>query len=285
MTYIANLNFIIKAKLKNPLISIIIPVYNSQETIKFVLQSIYNQTYKEVEVLLINDGSTDQSEKIINEFSKTMRLKYIFQKNRGVSSARNLGLTLAQGDYIMFLDSDDFWENDKIEKQLGILQNNQNIDFLGANRDGKKIKYFFLKKFNELQPISKRLLLYKNFFMTSSVVFKRDIVSEVGFFNEKMSYSEDWEYFLRIANKFNCYLYNESLVYSITNKPAFGHSGLSANLLKMEKGELETLKLGYKLNIVGVLEYSFIVILSFLKFLRRFVISKLRILKNKTNSK
>src|SRR5690606_1846805 len=158
-----------------------------------------------------------------------------------------------------------------------IFEKNLHIDFLGSNRDGLKIKSFFGKNFNKINYISPKFLMYKNFFMTSTVAFKRKILPEVGFFNEEMSYSEDWEYFLRIAANYNCYLFNISLVQSATNKPVYGHSGLSANLWKMEKGELKALKMGYKLGIVGVYEFYFVIIFSFLKYVRRILITKTRL--------
>lgn len=263
----------------NYLVSIIIPVYNSKNTIELVLKSLLNQTYKRFEIIIINDGSTDESGKIIEEFrhlNKIQNLRYYHQTNKGVSSARNFGLKKAVGDYIMFLDSDDLWVKNKIEIQLEVFERNPHIDFLGANRDGSKIGSFLGKKFNRINFISANLLMYKNFFMTSTVAFNREIISEIGFFNERMSYCEDWEYFLRIAYKYKCYLYNESLVNSVTNKPAYGFSGLSSNLWEMEKGELKTIKLGYKLNIVGFFEYCLVILFSFLKFSRRVIITIVR---------
>ncbi|GGW57097.1 glycosyltransferase involved in cell wall biosynthesis [Winogradskyella epiphytica] len=263
----------------NALISVIIPVYNSENTIEKVLKSVVNQTYQNFEIIVVNDGSTDGSEKIIKEFFKLnseINIRYYYQKNKGVSAARNFGLRNAEGAYIMFLDSDDLWVKDKIQRQLEIMKNNSNIDFLGANRDGLKLKSFFGVKFRRINQISGRQLLYKNYFMTSSVVFQREIIPVIGYMNETMSYSEDLEFFLRIASKFNCYLYNESLVYAVTDKPAYGHSGLSANLWKMERGELKAIKLGYKLGFVNFLEYCFISCFSYFKYIRRFIITKLR---------
>ena len=262
-----------------PLVSVIIPVYNSNDTIEQVLKSVANQTYQHFEIIVINDGSTDNSEKIINEFSALntkINFRYYCQKNKGVSAARNAGLSYAQGTYIMFLDSDDLWVKDKIQLQLEIMENNSHIDFLGANRDGLKLNSSFGLNFKTLNPISGRQLLYKNYFMTSSVVFKKEIIPISGLMNETMNHSEDLEYFLRIASKFNCYLYNESLVNAVTDKPAFGHSGLSANLWKMENGELKAITVGYKLEFIGFLEYCFICCFSFSKYLRRMIITVLR---------
>ncbi len=263
----------------NPLISIVIPVYNASETIRKVLTSIFDQTYGNYEIIIINDGSTDDSERIITEIlseNSQVNARYYYQKNKGVSAARNEGLKNSTGDLLMFLDSDDQWVKDKIEKQIKILNDNHQIDFLGSNRDGAILKSFLWYKFKRINKISPRMLLYKNFFMTSSVVFRKEVVKECGFFNEDMSYSEDLEYFVRIIEKFNCYLLNESLISAVTNKPTFGHSGLSARLWKMEKGELNAITKGYKLEFVGFVEYCFICTFSMLKYLRRLTLTTLR---------
>ena len=94
-------------------VSIIIPVYNSEEYIKRCLESVINQTYKNLEILIINDGSKDKSDEIIKSY-KDDRIKYITQENRGLSGARNTGIDNSTGDYIMFLDSDDSIDLDAV---------------------------------------------------------------------------------------------------------------------------------------------------------------------------
>jgi len=107
--------------INNPLISIIIPVYNAKEYLRRCLDSILRQNYTNIEVLLIDDGSSDGSEAICDEYALLdKRIKVIHQKNTGVSAARNVGLDLAKGDYISFVDSDDWIENDLLETLLNI---------------------------------------------------------------------------------------------------------------------------------------------------------------------
>ena len=106
--------------MKKTKFSIIIPVYNVEKYIEDCLESVTNQTYKNYEVLIINDGSTDNSRKIIEKYKKNKNIKIIDQKNQGLSSARNNGVTHAKGDYILFLDSDDYLE----KKALEILEKN-----------------------------------------------------------------------------------------------------------------------------------------------------------------
>lgn len=105
--------------MSDKLISIIIPVYNNEEYIDVCLESVCNQTFKNLEIIVINDGSTDSSLEIINRYSeKDSRILVINQKNQGVSSARNCGLDIAKGDYLLFLDGDDWIENNCCEYAL-----------------------------------------------------------------------------------------------------------------------------------------------------------------------
>jgi glycosyltransferase involved in cell wall biosynthesis len=102
------------------LVSVIIPVYNSEKTITETINSVLNQTYKNIEIIIINDGSTDSSEKEILSFND-QRLIYIYQENQGSPNAKNTGLTIAKGKYIQFLDADDLLSIDKIENQVKLL--------------------------------------------------------------------------------------------------------------------------------------------------------------------
>lgn len=95
-------------------VSVIVPIYNAENYIKYAIESLINQTYKNLEFILINDGSTDNTEKIIKKY-KDKRIKYISKENTGISDTRNIGLDLATGDYIMFLDSDDYLESDAVQ--------------------------------------------------------------------------------------------------------------------------------------------------------------------------
>lgn len=260
-------------------ISVIIPAYNSQETIREALESIVKQGDYKFEIIVVDDGSSDATKLKVDEFLKEFpktNVRYFFQKNKGVSAARNFGLQKATGAYIAFLDSDDAWLPNKIQEQLAVFKTAPDIDMLGTNRDGIQHTSFFGNKIDTLHKLSSRLLLYKNYLMTSSILMKQEVAKQTGFFNETMSYSEDLEYFLRINNSFTCYLLNKSLVRSITGKQGFGESGLSANLWKMEKGELHNITMAYKMKVVNFPEYIFIYLYSFLKYLRRIVISVLR---------
>uniref|UniRef100_UPI004048C322 glycosyltransferase family 2 protein n=1 Tax=Algoriphagus sp. TaxID=1872435 RepID=UPI004048C322 len=261
-----------------PFISVIIPVYNAEKTIWRTLESVKDQTYQNFEIIVINDGSSDNSLFIVNSFITSfadLEIKLIDKKNAGVSSARNDGLKIAQGTWISLLDSDDEWLPNKLEKQLLIVSSDPSIDFLGANRNGEYRNRFFLKKFSYLTRISSRLLLYKNFFVTPTVIFKKSIIDDVGFYDERQRYGEDGNYWIKICRTKNCVLLNESLVITGAGKPHFGHSGLSSNLVKMATGEFKNLKEGYQLGIISMSEYFFLIIFCSMKFLRRVILWKL----------
>lgn len=262
--------------ISKPLISIIIPFYNSEKTIVSTLQSVVEQTYKNIEILLINDGSTDESLTMVKSFisnHENFKISLFEQKNKGVSAARNSGIVNSKGDFIAFLDSDDFWKPQKLERQLEIFSKYSQVDLLATNRNGEKFDHFLFLKFERVTRISGKILLYKNFLLTPTVLLKREIINSVGLFNENFKFSEDYEFFLRCSKKHNCFLLNESLVITGNRKPSYGFSGLSANLWEMEKGELRTIKLGYEMQIIDCFEYLFISAFSLMKFFRRFVIT------------
>ena len=108
------------------------------------------------------------------------------------------------------------------------------------------------------------------------LIFKNKILSNIGFFDENQRFAEEGDYWIRICNKNNCYLLNESLVITGGGKPSFGFSGLSSNLWQMEKGELKNMKTALSLKIINLFEYFLLVIYSLLKFVRRLMIVKFR---------
>jgi len=263
-----------------PSVSVVIPLYNAERTILRTLESVSAQTYLPKEIIIVDDGSTDGSFALVNgyvlHYTGTIQIKIHQQPNLGVSRARNVGMKHSTGDYIALLDADDWWQPEKLARQLAVLQEHPTIDFLGSNRNGEHWKQWLFKKFDHLTTISAKLLLYKTFFVTPTVIFKRSILKEAGFFDETQRYAEEGNYWIRVCHKYHCVLLNESLVVTGDGKPNFGFSGLSSNLKEMEKGELRNMQLGYRLGVVGKMEYLFLVIYSLIKYIRRIAIVKLR---------
>ena len=145
--------------MNNPLISIIIPVYNSEKYLKECLDSVINQTYNNLEIIVVNDGSTDNSLQIIQSY-KDNRIKLINKENGGVSSARNVGLKQATGEYIMFVDSDDCLTNNSVVEEL-ISNNNCDVVRYGyiTNKSNRLIKDEFINYLKDYYESGESFLL------------------------------------------------------------------------------------------------------------------------------
>lgn len=257
-------------------VSVVIPAYNAENTIVRCLNSVLAQTYPVFEIIVINDGSTDRTKEIIEEYIQNhsgFNIKLINKANGGVSSARNVGLKLASGEYIALLDSDDEWLKQKTEVQIEYFEKDVKIDFLAAGFQGFHLKN---KSQNELFQITFEKLLFKNFFQPSTVIFKNKIISNVGFFEESQKYAEEGNYFLRVSRLYNCFFLNQKLINYGDGKSGYGVSGLSSNLFEMEKGELSNLKFAYDKDWINFFKYSIAVLYSIAKYFRRIVIVKFR---------
>lgn len=175
--------------------SIIVPAYNTEKYIDKCLKSIFSNTYKNFEVIIVNDGSTDKTEDIINKYIKKYdNIIYIKQKNMGLSMARNNGVKNATGDYLLFIDSDDY-----VEKNL--LENiNKNIDDLDVLRYQLNIVYsdkiipYEEKEFNATDGISafEKIVKYKFIEMAALYVINRKYYLDNNFMFEKDAYHEDY---------------------------------------------------------------------------------------------
>lgn len=241
------------------MISVIIPLYNAENTIEKALVSIKNQTFpmENMEVLVINDGSTDNSREVVERFIKenpNVKISIVNQENRGVSTTRNVGLKMAKGEYVALLDADDEWLPEKIEKQFFYLQH-KDIDFISSLMKNYKLLPPYRVGTDNLAEVTFRKLLIRNGIPTPTVLFKRQILEDIGYFDEKQNYAEDAQYWLRISEKYKMYILCESLVIAGGGKRTFGVSGLSANLKEMEKGFQKNLKDMYNAKRISYWEY------------------------------
>lgn len=229
------------------MISIIIPVYNAESTIINALNSIKAQTVglQIFEVIIINDGSTDLSKEAVGNFIREnpgMEIRFLEQANGGVSRARNAGMKIAKGDYIAFLDADDEWLPLKTERQLAYLENKHfAVDFLATRRNHNRILLPYFVK-NHLAEITFGKLLLRNEAQPSTVLFKRKILDNIGYFNDDQRYAEDLNYWMRISRNNKMYILDENLLIADGGKRTFGVSGLSADLHLMEEGFQRNLK-------------------------------------------
>ncbi|MEI2393117.1 glycosyltransferase family A protein [Priestia megaterium] len=258
--------------------SVILPVYNSEKTIMSTLNSIKNQTIvNEIgEIIIVNDGSTDKTQEIINRFiedNKYLNIVLINKENGGVSTARNIALKIAQYDLIALIDSDDEWLPNKLELQLDVFERNSDVDFLGGNYNGKELNIGF-KKIRSLYKASIKDLCIKFFPVTPSAVFKRNIIEELGFFDEERRYAEDGQYFMKICSEYNYYHLPVQMVTCGAGKPEFGHSGLSSNLKEMYVGNIENIKELLTNRKITKWFYLNLRVYYWLKYIRRIIITK-----------
>lgn len=253
------------------MISVIIPVYNAEKSIEKSLISIKNQTWNgDFEILIVNDGSTDKSVEIIQNYQQQnpdQNITLIHQENGGVSTARNAAMKIAKGKFIAFLDSDDEWLPQKTERQLQFLEHeNLKINFLTSLWNEEKISFPYSVDENKLVEISLKKLLLKITGQTSTAMFRREILENTGFFDETQRYSEDANYWMRISEKNKMFLLPEKLVIAGNGKKSFGNSGLSANLVEMEKGIQKNIREMYQTNRINLPEYLFYFVISKLKY-------------------
>jgi glycosyltransferase involved in cell wall biosynthesis len=189
---------------REPQVTVIIPTYNRADLLPRALDSVLAQTFKDFEVLVIDDASTDNTSEVVQGYQDD-RVRYLCQEeNRGVSAARNRGLREAQGEFIAFLDSDDEWLSNKLECQVArysALPDDVGLVYTGFEtvRDGGAATTHKPDLSGDLFSY----LLQRNFiYPTSGMMVKHSVVSEVGYFDEEMPANEDWDYYVRIAREY-----------------------------------------------------------------------------------
>ncbi|MDR0580022.1 MAG: glycosyltransferase family 2 protein [Campylobacteraceae bacterium] len=262
------------------MISVIIPMYNAGEVVLNAINSVMHQTYQgKIEIILIDDGSTDNSYDIVNNYiknisNKNIDIKVISQKNMGVASARNRGISQTIGEWIALLDHDDVWLPTKIEKQMKVIKNNPNIKFIGCNVNNDKYP-FFGKKNHAIFTLNAKELIIKWYPSTPTILVNRQFILDNGlFFDDNKKYGEDIDWLLRICLHTNLYILNDNLVVIGNGKRPYGDKGLSANLSKMYNGEILTLNGAKERNQINNLEYICFCGYLFLKYIRRIIITK-----------
>ena len=193
-------------------ISVVIPSHNRKELLKRSINSVNNQTIKPFEIIVVDDGSFDGTEAMIKRNYDF--IKFIKQKNKGVSAARNFGIKVSSGEWICFLDSDDEWKNDKLEKQIIAAKSNPDYKFFHSDeiwvKNGKRINQKKKHKKYGGDIFDKCLDMCR--ISPSSVLIDKTIFDDVGIFNENLVICEDYELWLRICNKYSVFFINEPLI-------------------------------------------------------------------------
>lgn len=262
-------------------VSVIIPCYRCNETIGRALASVAEQTLLPKEVILVEDATPDNGAtlkeiyKIATKFEGYFEIKVIaLNQNQGAANARNIAWNLATGQYVALLDADDAWHPDKIKIQYRFMQENPDVVLCGhdAKIVSDKLKLDWQMNGFSFKYISKIRLLVSNPFVTPSVMMKKDIPFR---FDSSKRYVDDHLLWLQIVlNNFTVVKLNLALV--AIYKPMYGASGLSSNMWKMEKSELDNYWILYKNRKVDFITVNILSIYSFIKFLRRLFVVALR---------
>ncbi len=198
------------------MVSVIIPTYNSSDFVSKAIDSVLDQSYDDYEIIVVDDGSTDNTREILEKYKGI--IKYVYQDNGGPAKARNTGIKMAKGSYIAFLDSDDLWLPDKLKKQFDFFNENPQYHLVYTDMahaiNGEIIYKSYLKERNYKHISSGYIyenLLRECFIFTPTVMMKKECIDNIGFFNEKLRISEDHDLWLRIADKYQIGFLDEAL--------------------------------------------------------------------------
>ena len=178
-------------------VSVIIPTYNNGKYICEAIDSIFAQTYSDYEIIVIDDGSTDNTKEIIERFSG--RLRYIYKKNGGISSARNAGIHASKGKYLAFLDADDVWLPEILEKQIKVLEKNTKVGLVYTAKYMMDETGRLTGDVRPHYPARNTNELFKGRIICMSVLAKKDTIIKAGMFDEEMPNLEDLDLWLRVA--------------------------------------------------------------------------------------
>jgi glycosyltransferase involved in cell wall biosynthesis len=226
-----------------PTISVIVPAYNAARTILETINSVLQQTFSDFELIVINDGSTDQTLERLSTV-KDPRLKIFSYSNGGLSTARNRGITHAEGEFIAFLDADDLWTVDKLELQLAALQQhpeagvayswNYSMDEKGESFSAKNPIFFEGNVYAQL--------LVDNFIVNgSNCMIRKQAVESVGEFDPAVAGAADWDYWLRLAAHWPFVVVRQ---YQVFYRASSG--SMSANIEYMERCTLAVLEKAFQ---------------------------------------
>ena len=186
-----------------PTVSVIIHTYNNEKFIAETVESVLNQTYKDYEIIVVDDGSVDGTHDALLPYMQ--KIRYHYKENGGIASAKNTGIRLSQTEFIAFLDHDDLWVPDKLKLQMECFNGNPQVGLVYAKytsfRDGKELRTKPEKGYSGW--IFKELLS-KSFIQTSTVMVKKECLDAVGPYDESFSLGDEYDMFLRISKKFQC---------------------------------------------------------------------------------
>jgi glycosyltransferase involved in cell wall biosynthesis len=263
-------------------IGVIIPVFNSGREAIGAIRSVVGQNNVSVqEIVIVDDGSVDDSVDFLRNACKDLSIpvRIFTTSNGGAANARNHGMQNSDCDLYAFLDSDDAWFSDKLDRQVPLFTD-PSVGMVGCVTTMDRGVALRSMDSGTFRVISSRQQLFKNYFQTSTVIVRRQVVEAVGPFPLGQRHAEEGDFFNRIAVRYKCLLLPEVLVDYGGGKKGFGASGLSANLVAMEKGELRNIFRAYRRRDCSFGLLVLAVSYSLIKFVRRITISLFRLFRN-----
>jgi glycosyltransferase involved in cell wall biosynthesis len=215
------------------LISVIIPCYNRANVISKAIDSVVNQTEGKWELIIVDDGSTDDSKQVISSYLMDSRIHYFYQDNKGVSAARNFGVLNATGNYIIFLDTDDYFYPKALEKYTDKINSNKEIQICFSN-------YLSEEKIKGLKKNEELFGEYTVSNIPGSFCFKKEFFQKIGGYTEGASHSENWELMIRAINSS---LFNKTV--AIIEEPLMYYHQWKdkSKIIKNKKNKIKSYKL------------------------------------------
>jgi len=184
--------------MSDPLISVIVPVCNGDKYLSEALDSVLAQTYKPIEIILVDDGSTDRTSQIVNELQlRHPYIHYHFQENQGLAASRNRGISLARADFIAFIDADDIWEPEKLTSQMNLIEKNQDVEMVSG-----KVRQFISPEVPESERHKYRFRtedMQTN--MMTAVLLRKTVFETYGYFNPDLLVGPDMDWVLHAMEK------------------------------------------------------------------------------------
>lgn len=244
-----------------PLVSCIIPTHNRANLLIKSVESVLAQTYKELEVIIVDDHSTDNTKEVIQQLkAKDNRVNYFINPGKGANAARNYGIKMAKGEYVAFNDDDDLWLPEKLEKQtLALIKNDADICFCTYEMNGKFYPFKNCENSNEVN----KLLSNFSIIGTPTLLLKKSIiVSGDKYFDEKLNALQDWDFLLNFVPDYKFHHLNEVLIVvnrtqvSITNN---SQKLIESHLFILDKHRLFFKKSGTlpsRLNVIANMYYN-----------------------------
>jgi len=200
-------------------VSVVIPTYNRARLLAVAIDSVLAQSYQDFEIIVIDDGSTDETKRALEFYLLRQNFRYFYQDNQKQAAARNLGIQKAQGEYVAFLDSDDLWSPAKLELQVKVLDDHPEVGMVYSNqmmfRDKPDAGTIRCRPGTlKSGDIFRDLLLRRFYCSTQTILVRRSVIDDVGGFNESLRNAlEDWEFTLRVSQRYPIYAIDQPLVW------------------------------------------------------------------------